>query len=77
MESMYIMIPAAIILFAIAAAMFFWSVEDGQYEDLEGEGSRILYDEDLDAMSEAGPLASDESDDETGKDADRRRNMQP
>lgn len=66
MESLYLIVPAALILFGIAVAMFFWSVDDGQYEDLEGEGSRILYDEDLDAMSEAGPLATgkSESDDE-------------
>lgn len=61
MESLYLIVPAALILFGIAVAMFFWSVDDGQYEDLEGEGSRILYDEDLDAMSEAGPLAKGRS----------------
>lgn len=64
MESLYLIVPAALILFGIAVAMFFWSVDDGQYEDLEGEGSRILYDEDLDAMSEAGPLATAKSESE-------------
>lgn len=77
MESMYLIVPAALILFGLAVVMFFWSVDDGQYEDLEGEGSRILYDEDLDAMSEAGPLlqaegeSAAEADPEARSGADR------
>ena len=68
MESMYLIVPAALILFGIAVAMFFWSVDGGQYDDLEGEGSRIRYDEDLDAMGEAGPL--NKSDGGTAQDDD-------
>lgn len=76
MESMYLIVPAALILFGIAVVMFFWSVDDGQYEDLEGEGSRILYDEDLNAMGEAGPLvrSGNELEAEPGSDAGNDRN---
>lgn len=53
MASLYLIVPVSIVLFGLAAALFMWSVEDGQYDDLEGEGGRILYDEDDDSMAEA------------------------
>ncbi|WP_394201489.1 cbb3-type cytochrome oxidase assembly protein CcoS [Marinagarivorans algicola] len=45
MESLYLLIPIAIIIVAIAVAVFFWAVKSGQYDDLDTEASRILFDE--------------------------------
>lgn len=45
MESLYLLIPVSLIFCAIAVAIFFWAVNSGQYEDLDGEGQRILFDE--------------------------------
>jgi cbb3-type cytochrome oxidase maturation protein len=45
-DSLYILIPIALLFLAIAIALFFWAVDDGQYEDLEQEGSRLLFDDD-------------------------------
>lgn len=45
MESLFILIPIAIVIVAIAVAVFFWAVKSGQFEDLDTEGKRILFDE--------------------------------
>lgn len=64
MESLYLIVPVSIIVFGLAVALFVWSVDDGQYDDLEGEAGRILYDEDDEAMAEAGTRT--DGDDEPG-----------
>jgi len=46
MESVYLLIPVSVlIVFGIAVA-FWWSVRNGQFDDLEGPGFRVLMDED-------------------------------
>ena len=45
MESLYLLIPIAIAIVAVAVAVFFWAVKSGQYDDLDTEASRILFDE--------------------------------
>lgn len=45
MPALYIMIPAALLLVAIAIYMFFWAVDSGQYDDMEGPAHSILFDD--------------------------------
>ncbi|MEW5249953.1 cbb3-type cytochrome oxidase assembly protein CcoS [Microbulbifer discodermiae] len=45
MSSLYFLIPIAILFVAIAVKVFFWAVNSGQYDDLETEGRRILFDD--------------------------------
>ncbi len=45
MESLYILIPLAILIVALAVWVFSWAVKNGQFEDLDTEGKRILFDE--------------------------------
>lgn len=45
MESLYILIPIAIVLVCIAVAIFLWAVKSEQFEDLERQGHSILFDE--------------------------------
>ncbi|MGB1271514.1 MAG: cbb3-type cytochrome oxidase assembly protein CcoS [Endozoicomonas sp.] len=45
MESMIILIPLALILVALAIKVFFWAVDNGQFDDLEGPAHSILFDE--------------------------------
>ena len=45
MESMYILIPVALAFAALGIKAFFWAVDNDQYEDLESEGQRILFDD--------------------------------
>ena len=39
------LIPAALILGLLGLSAFLWSLKSGQYEDLEGAASRILFDD--------------------------------
>jgi cbb3-type cytochrome oxidase maturation protein len=43
----YVLIPIAIIIVAIAIGVFFWAVRSNQFEDLERQGYSILFDDDL------------------------------
>ncbi|MEH6467572.1 MAG: cbb3-type cytochrome oxidase assembly protein CcoS [Porticoccus sp.] len=48
MASLYLLIPVSLIFCALAVAIFFWAVNSGQYDDLDGEGERILFEDDAD-----------------------------
>ncbi|MBQ0712424.1 MAG: cbb3-type cytochrome oxidase assembly protein CcoS [Porticoccus sp.] len=62
MASLYLLIPVSLIFCALAIAIFFWAVNNGQYDDLDGEGERILFgdDDDLEPSRE-DPLQQDQS----------------
>ncbi|MDH7799193.1 MULTISPECIES: cbb3-type cytochrome oxidase assembly protein CcoS [unclassified Beijerinckia] len=45
MSSLVFLVPLALLLGAAALAAFFWSLRNGQYDDLEGAGARIFVDE--------------------------------
>ena len=46
MDSLYLLIPLSLLIVAVAVSIFFWAVRSGQYDDLDSEGERILFDED-------------------------------
>ncbi len=46
MEVIYALIPGMIILGLIMVGVLVWAVKKGQFDDLEGEASRILMDDD-------------------------------
>jgi cbb3-type cytochrome oxidase maturation protein len=51
MSVIYILLPAAGCLAAVAVAAFIWAVRRGQFDDLDTPAVRILHDEeDLDQM---------------------------
>ncbi|MFJ9989697.1 cbb3-type cytochrome oxidase assembly protein CcoS [Pseudomonas sp. MNR3A] len=45
MPALYVMIPAALLLVGVAVYIFFWAVDSGQYDDLEGPAHSILFDD--------------------------------
>ena len=45
MTILLVLIPLGVVLLAAALAFFVWAVRDGQFEDLDGEGERILFEE--------------------------------
>ncbi len=45
MASLYLLIPIALVFVVVAIKLFFWAVKSGQYDDLDTEGKRILFDE--------------------------------
>ncbi|WP_028239406.1 cbb3-type cytochrome oxidase assembly protein CcoS [Stutzerimonas azotifigens] len=53
MAALYVMIPIAVIIVALAIWLFFWAVDSGQYDDLEGPAHSILFD-DEDPRHQAG-----------------------
>ena len=53
MESLILLIPLALLLVGIAVKIFFWAVDDGQFDDLEGPAHSILFEE---ADSKKTPL---------------------
>lgn len=47
MSIIYVLIPIAIILVALAILIFFWAVKSNQFDDLDRQGYNILFDDDL------------------------------
>lgn len=47
MAALYVMVPVALILVALAIRFFFWAVDSGQYDDLDGPAHSILFDDPL------------------------------
>lgn len=46
MDVIYGLIPGMLFLGLAAVAVLFWAARTGQFEDLDGDGRRILMDED-------------------------------
>ncbi|MCF2947061.1 cbb3-type cytochrome oxidase assembly protein CcoS [Paraglaciecola aquimarina] len=59
MNIIYVLIPLAILLVGIAVVVFFWAVKSDQFEDLERQGSSILFDDDLPNKSPKDQLNKD------------------
>lgn len=53
MPALYIMIPVALLIVAVAIYVFFWAVDSGQYDDMDGPAHSILFD-DQDPSHKAG-----------------------
>ncbi|MCQ0090283.1 cbb3-type cytochrome oxidase assembly protein CcoS [Roseovarius sp. M141] len=47
MTILVILIPVTLCMGAFGLAVFFWSLRNGQYEDLSGDAERILHDDDV------------------------------
>ena len=59
MSALYILIPIALIIVALAIWMFFWAVDNGQYDDLDSPAHSILFDDDDPLHTAAAQEASD------------------
>lgn len=53
MEILYLLIPLSVVLVFLIGAVFWWSVNNGQFDDLEGPGYRVLMDDDRPRQDEA------------------------
>ncbi len=61
MAALYILIPVAVVLVALAIWVFFWAVDSGQFDDLDGPAHSILFDdEEPQRPSSEGPQETDE-----------------
>ena len=45
MDSLYLLIPVALVLVALGIKLLLWAIDNGQYEDLDKEAWRILADD--------------------------------
>ncbi|MCX7174338.1 MAG: cbb3-type cytochrome oxidase assembly protein CcoS [Proteobacteria bacterium] len=46
MEILYLLVPLSVLLVFLIAVVFWWSLKNGQFDDLEGPAYRILMDDD-------------------------------
>ncbi|WP_028455269.1 cbb3-type cytochrome oxidase assembly protein CcoS [Chitinilyticum litopenaei] len=46
MESLYLLIPLSVLLVFLIGLIFWWTIRNGQFDDLEGPGWRVLQDDD-------------------------------
>lgn len=53
MDVIYSLIPGMIFLGLIFIGILIWAVKKGQYDDLEGDGQRLLLDEDEEHLPNA------------------------
>jgi len=44
-DSLYLLIPVALIFVAVGVRLLMWAIDNGQYDDLDKEAWRILADE--------------------------------
>jgi len=58
-ESLYLLIPLAILIAFIIAVLFFWSVKSGQFDDMQGPAHSILMDDDSPDLTDQPGEASD------------------
>ena len=58
MESIYILLPIALVLLGLIIAVFFWAVRSGQFDDLDGPAYSILFDDDQSSVKPTGKSAT-------------------
>lgn len=59
MSSLYFLIPIALIFVAIAIRVLLWAIHSGQYDNLDTEAHRILFDDDTQIPPKADNKPSD------------------
>ena len=59
MDSLYLLIPVALVFVAVAVKLLLWAIDSGQYDDLDKEGWRILADDDKKENSASGKSEDD------------------
>jgi len=61
MDVIYSLIPGMMFFGLIFLVVLIWAVRKGQYEDMEGNASRILLDDDEDMMERPDDIKEGES----------------
>jgi cbb3-type cytochrome oxidase maturation protein len=59
-DSLYLLIPIALLFCGIAIKLLLWAIDSGQYDDLDKEAWRILADDEPPAPT-PGPAAAEKS----------------
>ena len=45
MNILYLLIPIGLVFLALAMRLLYWAIHNGQYDDLDAEARRILFDD--------------------------------
>ena len=45
MDILFLLIPIALGFLVIALAVFFWAIRNGQYDDMESQGLKVVMDD--------------------------------
>ena len=53
METIFVLLPLALLIAAIAVGLFIWAARTGQFDDLETPAVRILFDDEAPRSREA------------------------
>jgi cbb3-type cytochrome oxidase maturation protein len=56
LDVLYLLVPLSVVLVFVIGALFWWSLQSGQFDDLEGPAHRILQDDDAAPLSSAAPV---------------------
>ncbi|MGY3931911.1 cytochrome oxidase maturation protein, cbb3-type [Aeromonas encheleia] len=59
MNIIFVLIPIAILFVIIAGVVFFWAIRSEQFEDLDRQGSNILFDEEQPTAKGEDPQRDD------------------
>lgn len=46
MEILYLLVPVSVVLVLLVGVLFWWSLNNGQFDDMEAPARRILEDDD-------------------------------
>lgn len=60
MNMLYVLIPLALVLLAVAAWALLWAIRTGQFDDLDSQGWSVVLDDD-----QKPPIEQHESEEET------------
>ena len=59
MDSLYLLIPIALLFCVIAIKLLLWAINNGQYDDLDKEAWRILADDDAAPQTKPPPSSKE------------------
>lgn len=58
METIFVLLPLALLIAAVAVGFFIWAALSGQFDDLDTPAVRILFDDEQPGRSGPGPNLS-------------------
>jgi cbb3-type cytochrome oxidase maturation protein len=62
MSVLYLLIPIGLVILVLSIKMLFWAINNGQYDDLDMEAHRILFDDDPALPTKKSAVAEQVSD---------------
>ena len=67
MDVIYGLIPGMLILGLVMVGVLFWAARSGQFDDLDGDGQRMLMDDELTPKRKSDRIMPDAEDNEGGE----------